>query len=108
MEQGATIPLYTLSLGSHSLEITGYDSAGNIGRASVDFQTTATSESLKGMVTRFEKDGWIDNNGIANSLRQKLDKGELNSFIHEIQAQSGKHVHSDAARYLLQHAQALI
>ncbi|MEC0256568.1 polysaccharide lyase family 8 super-sandwich domain-containing protein [Paenibacillus lautus] len=108
LEHGATIPLYTLSLGSHSLEITGYDSAGNIGRASVDFQTTATSESLQALVARFEKDGWIDNNGIANSLRQKLDKGELNSFIHEIQAQSGKHVHSDAARYLLQHAQALI
>jgi hypothetical protein len=108
LEHGATIPLYTLPVGSHSLEITVYDSAGNMGGASVDFQTTATTDSLKALVARFEKDGWIDNNGIANSLRQKLDQGELNSFIHEIQAQSGKHVHSDAAHYLLQNAQALI
>ncbi|OIB02037.1 hypothetical protein AK95_03785 [Paenibacillus sp. LC231] len=108
LEQGATIPLFTLPVGSHLLELTVYDSAGNMGRGSVDFQTTATTDSLKALVARFEKDGWIDNNGIANSLRQKLDQGELNSFIHEIQAQSGKHVHSDAARYLLQNAEALI
>ena len=108
LEQGATIPLFTLPVGSHLLELTVYDSAGNMGRGSVDFQTTATTDSLKALVARFEKDGWIDNNGIANSLRQKLDQGELNSFIHEIQAQSGKHVHSDVARYLLQNAEALI
>ncbi|WP_156157869.1 hypothetical protein [Gordoniibacillus kamchatkensis] len=45
--------------------------------------------------------------GIASSLTQKLVDGDLNSFVHEVQAQSGKHVNSDAARYLLRNAQAL-
>ncbi|MWV42519.1 DNRLRE domain-containing protein [Paenibacillus sp. HJL G12] len=107
VQQGVTIQLYTLPLGSHSLEITGYDLAGNIGNAIVNFQLTTSIESLKSLVTKFKDNGWIDNNGIANSLSQKLNHGQLNSFIQEVEAQSGKHVVSDAAGYLLKNAQAL-
>jgi len=64
--------------------------------------------SLKELVTRFTKNNWIDNAGIANSLQAKLVNNGLSSFVQEVQAQSGKHVSSEAAAYLLRDAQFLL
>jgi hypothetical protein len=63
-----------------------------------------------------------DNSGILNSLLQKLDnaqkslnKGQtnaainkLNAFINEVQAQSGKHITTEAAALLVADAQWVI
>ncbi|TXK74153.1 hypothetical protein [Paenibacillus sp. N3.4] len=107
MQQGTTIPLYTLSLGSHVTMVTAADTAGNSSIQSVTFQTTTSIASLKALVTRFTGSGWIDNGGISNSLQKKLDEGNLGAFINEVQAQSGKHVSTAAAKYLIRDAQAL-
>ncbi|WP_235714680.1 right-handed parallel beta-helix repeat-containing protein [Neobacillus dielmonensis] len=64
--------------------------------------------SLQELVTYFDQDGKIDNDGIANSLQMKLKDHNLTSFIHEIEAQSGKHIDQDTAEILLQEAYALI
>ncbi|UUZ80355.1 discoidin domain-containing protein [Paenibacillus sp. P26] len=108
IRQGTTIPLYTLPLGSHTLIVTASDMAGNTGTQTVIFQTTTSIESLQALVTRFKNAGWIDNEGIANSLQSKLTTINLADFVSEVQAQSGKHISSQAAGYLLRDAQYLL
>nr|WP_261306320.1 LamG-like jellyroll fold domain-containing protein [Paenibacillus andongensis] len=105
---GTTIPLYTLPLGTHTFNVVSSDLAGNTASVTVTFQTSTSIDALKALITRFTKNNWIDNAGIANSLQKKLDKGNVESFVSEVQAQAGKHVSSEAATYLLRDAQALI
>lgn len=66
--------------------------------------------------------GWIDNEGILNSLNKKLDnakknlekgniktaKNILNAFINEVEAQKGKHLSPEAYAVLKFNAQYLI
>ncbi|MDR6880826.1 LamG-like jellyroll fold domain-containing protein [Bacillus sp. 3255] len=106
-QPGESMELYELPLGTHTLVVNGSDLAGNTGSQAVVFQTYASIEGLKKLVTRFAASEWIDNGGIANSLQKKLEHGELQSFIHEVNAQSGKHIDVEAAGYLLRDAQAL-
>ncbi|PEZ02897.1 hypothetical protein CN326_19070 [Bacillus sp. AFS018417] len=105
---GTEISLYTLPLGQHTLVISSSDLAGNQGSKTVHFQTVASIDSLKALVTRFADTKWIDNAGIANSLQVKLANNDLNSFVNEVKAQSGKHISSEAASYLLRDAQYVL
>jgi len=62
--------------------------------------------------------GLIDNQGIANSLSQKIQaaqknsqparNNELNAFINEVKAQAGKHISDSAVQVLLQDANSLL
>lgn len=104
LQQGVAIPLYTLKLDTHTLTITASDVAGNVQNQTVTFRTTANMESLKDLVERFAQNKGIDNAGIAKSLQAKLASGDLSSFINELQAQSGKHISSDASNFLLRDA----
>jgi hypothetical protein len=108
VQQGATIPLYTLPLGEHTFIVTASDLAGNTGSQTITFQTTTSIESLQALVTRFTTAGWIDNAGIANSLQSKLTANNLADFASEVQAQSGKHISAQAAGYLLRDARYLL
>ncbi|KRF42954.1 chitobiase/beta-hexosaminidase C-terminal domain-containing protein [Paenibacillus sp. Soil787] len=108
VQQGTTIPLYTLPLGLHELIVTSVDLAGNTGSQTILFQTTTNSNSLNALVTRFANAGWIDNAGIATSLQSKLSNGNLEAFINELEAQSGKHITTEASTYLLRDAQAIL
>jgi hypothetical protein len=65
-------------------------------------------ESLKTLVTRFTANNEMDNAGIANSLLKKLEDHNLNSFVNEVEAQSGKHISFEAAAYLLRDARYLL
>lgn len=103
-QAGISIPLYTLPLGLHTLVISSSDLAGNQGSRTVQFQTVASIDSLKALVTLFADSTEIDNAGIANSLQAKLNNNNLNSFVNQVQAQSGKHISSEAANYLLRDA----
>ncbi|MCJ8011516.1 glycoside hydrolase N-terminal domain-containing protein [Paenibacillus sp. KQZ6P-2] len=108
IQQGSAIHLYTLPLGSHELTVTASDLAGNTVSKTVSFQTTTSVDSLKALVTNFKDAGWIDNAGIVNSLQRKLDANALEGFANEVKAQSGKHISSKAADYLLRDAQYLL
>ncbi|MDQ0897847.1 LamG-like jellyroll fold domain-containing protein [Paenibacillus sp. V4I7] len=107
IQQGATIPLYTLPLGSHTLVVTASDLAGNTNSQTIMFQTTTSIQSLQALVTRFINMGWIDNPGIAKSLQSKLAANNLPDFVNEVQAQSSKHISAQAADYLLRDAKYL-
>lgn len=108
LQQGKSIPLYTLPLGSHALIVTASDLAGNASSQTVLFQTTTSVDALKALVTYFANNGWIGNAGIANSLLHKLVANNLADFASEVKAQSGKHISSQAANYLLRDAQYLL
>ncbi|MBT2288818.1 hypothetical protein J7E73_06630 [Paenibacillus albidus] len=104
VEPGTPVPLYTLNPGSHNFAVTVSDGAGNTRESTVTFSTYADVSSLKALVNLFREKSWIDNHGIANSLIMKLDKGQVEAFLHQVQAQSGKHIQAEAASYLLRNA----
>lgn len=108
VQQGTPIALYTLPLGMHTYVVRASDMAGNEKSQIITFETSTSINALKSLVTRFTSDHQIDNAGIANSLLQKLGKNNLESFVHEVHAQNGKHISSKAASYLLRDAQYLI
>nr|WP_248926291.1 discoidin domain-containing protein [Paenibacillus hamazuiensis] len=98
---GAVIPLYTIGAGEHQLVITGSDLAGNQATSASSFQVSVSSTTLKQLVRRFHTEGRIDNAGIADSLINKLEHGQLQPFKQEVQAQRGKHISEQAADILL-------
>lgn len=81
-----------------------------------------TIASLRECVTHAGHEGHITNHGIARSLLAKLDAAQravdrgqdetavnvLNSFINEVQAQAGKHIHAEHAMHLIEHARRVI
>ncbi|MCL6603179.1 MAG: discoidin domain-containing protein [Paenibacillus sp.] len=116
---GETIQLYKLPLGTHTFIVNVSDLAGNITSETVAFNTFASIEGLEQLVARFTANQSIDNTGVSNSLQMKLEQNDLpsfiqevemnlNSFIHEVEAQSGKHIDAESAAYLLRDARALL
>ncbi|MDF2649152.1 MAG: lyase, partial [Paenibacillus sp.] len=103
-----TVPLYTLALGMHQLTVIGTDLAGNQAKAVAEFTVESSMAALQALVTEFQVQGWIDNDGIANSLQAKLNAGDLNSFVFELDAQAGKHITTEAASILIRNAQYLM
>lgn len=108
IEQGEVVPLYTLPLGAHTFTVTAIDDAGNEQEYTVNFSTYADISSLKALVTLFQEKSWIDNHGIVNSLLKKLSNGNIEPFLNEVQAQSGKHITVEAAAYLLRDGQGVV
>ncbi len=81
-----------------------------------------TISSLRICVQHAADQGFIDNQGVTNSLLAKLDAAQaaqdrgqtevtinqLDAFIHEVQAQAGKHIDPMHAQHLVMHAQMVI
>lgn len=81
-----------------------------------------TISSLRTCVQHAADKGFIDNQGVTNSLLAKLgaaqaaqDRGQtsvvinqLDALIHEVQAQAGKHIDPMHAQHLVMHAQMVI
>jgi len=119
VQNGQTIDLFWLGLGTYSVVATGEDYAGWITTNRASFKLIATIESLQATVDQLCIQGYITNKGICTSLQQKLNAalearnssriraaiGVLNAFQAEIQAQTGpqpgKHISPNAAHLLL-------
>jgi len=81
-----------------------------------------TISSLTACVQHAAAEGFIDNQGVTNSLLAKLDAAQaaqdrgqtgtainlLGAFIHEVQAQAGKHIEATHAEHMVMHAQMVI
>ena len=87
---------YTFALGTTNFSATAIDYAGNTGTGTTSIQVSVTRGSLCALVRR-----WVANQGVANSLCVKLDKGNYAPFQNEVQAQSGKWLTAERAAILL-------
>ncbi|MDE3151351.1 MAG: hypothetical protein KGL93_03800, partial [Gemmatimonadota bacterium] len=99
---------YTLALGGHTLSATATDHAGNAGSASATFQVTVSLQDLIAL-----SQAWVAGPGaagVANSLAAKLTGSHPNvqAFINEVKAQSGKKIPADKAALLIQFASTLL
>ncbi|MFD0693414.1 hypothetical protein ACFQZT_04835 [Paenibacillus sp. GCM10027628] len=63
---------------------------------------------LQKLINKYASDGSIDNGGITNSLLKKLEKGNLELFFNEVEAQKGKHIKEAAAEEILWNAEQLL
>lgn len=97
---GQTVHLYQLTPGSHVFTVAAVDDAGNRATITVSFNMIVTTASLSDLVRYFLAIGQIDNQGIANSLIQKLNNNAYGAFINFLDAQAGDHISSEAAAIL--------
>jgi hypothetical protein len=108
------ISLLPLSLGSHTLDVVAFDTAGNSTRQSVSFRIVATIDSLIASVNLYAQQGAIDGN-LQKTLLSKLNEaksamqrgntasasGTLRDFIDQCQAKSGRGIQADVAAALI-------
>jgi FIMAH domain-containing protein len=107
---------YTFALGTNTFSATANDLAGNIGTGQTAFTVEVTFASLGALTDR-----WVSNTGVAHSLNAKLDAaaaaaasgnvdaaaGEIDAYLHQVEAQSGKKIDADKAAILEQLAATL-
>lgn len=81
-----------------------------VGAMPADLSSAALSIRLAGLIDRVCALGWIDNDGVCNSLKAKAKakSGSLNAMRNELDAQRGKHVSEDAYLLLSFNANALL
>ncbi len=122
VSDGQEIDLLTLALGPHTLVVYAEDTVGNQSSLAVTFNVIATPLSIIDTIERMYDEGLIDNAGIKNSLLMKLAayysavlNGKpnqalkiINTFIHQVIGQSGKHITPEAAAILIAEAQWLM
>jgi 2',3'-cyclic-nucleotide 2'-phosphodiesterase (5'-nucleotidase family) len=119
---GQVIDLHTLALGNHTVTVVATDFYGNATTQSVTFSVTATVASLKASVNRFYAEGKITKATVRDSLlaqltaaQKSIDAGkkgtainQLNAFINQVKAQSGKAITKPAADLLIADAKYVI
>jgi hypothetical protein len=65
-----------------------------------DRSRAALLRRLSGLVTDACARGWVDDRGVCNSLRVKIQHDETRALLSELEAQRGKHV-NDVAYFLI-------
>src|SRR5437667_7519256 len=108
----------TAKLSPPASPITGF----TIGpRSNTSLSPTAYLDDIAALIAQAFSHGWIDNSGIVTSLGQKLQAvrraltrgnakeaaNKLTAFMHEVEAQQGKHLTSEAYALLFFNAQYL-
>jgi 2',3'-cyclic-nucleotide 2'-phosphodiesterase (5'-nucleotidase family) len=116
---GQIIDLYTLKLGiPHNLVVTAKDTLGNSSSFSVKFYITATIQSIKDSVNRFNLEGKITKPTTFKNLMKFLDMAQaalnagkpkvaaahISAFIGETFFQSGRSINPAAAKLLIEDA----
>jgi hypothetical protein len=122
LDNGQTINLTEMTLGDHTFTVIAGDNVGGTNSVSVTFSIIVTAASIENDVNEFLAAGLIKNGGEANSLLAKLDAGAAarsrgqcsvaakvyQSFIDDLQGQSGNGVDANAAAIMIGDAQYLI
>jgi hypothetical protein len=102
-----SVDLLWYALGTHTLSVTAEDVAGWTTSGSASFQIIATRASLGDLIRKLRDLGEIDSDGITNSLLTKVEHN-LGALLHELDAQSGKHVTTRAAALIKGDAEYVI
>ena len=97
----SNLDLFNLALGTHNFTADAVDLLGNKSSTSTPFTVIATKASTISDIQRCLMFGWIDNQGIGNSLTKKVqNQDRYKSFLNELNAQNGKHVNLQAFNVL--------
>lgn len=99
---GASGDAYAFGVGTHTLDASATDNAGNSSALSTSFTVSVTNGSLCTLVQR-----WVTQRGVQNSLCQQLNNRAYGAFINHVRSQSGKFVPADKAAILIALAQQL-
>jgi hypothetical protein len=119
---GTTLDLFLFYPGTRHVNVSSADNLGNAATDACAFELHATVESLLSNMSRAFSAGLITNQGIFNSLSQKLaaalaarDRGQrgaelniLGALVNELQAQRGKKVEAATADRFIAFVQDLI
>ncbi|HMB24935.1 MAG TPA: bifunctional UDP-sugar hydrolase/5'-nucleotidase, partial [Anaerolineales bacterium] len=119
VENGQVIDLYSLALGSHTFTVNAVDKVGNASSQSVEFNVTATIDSLMSAVQIFYNDGNIRSKGVyrnlmaglkaaARSSKPESTSSILNTFIQYVRSQRGWQINKQAADLLIADAKWVI
>lgn len=100
VSDGETVDLLLFALGTHTVAISAEDVAGWQSSASASFQLIATTESIVSTIHLLRARGYIDSDGVANSLLAKAEKSNWTPLRNELRAQAGKHITQVAADLL--------
>ena len=106
-------PAYSFSLGSHTYTASAVDVAGNVGSGATTFDVTVTFTSLENLVQRFSTDpdvtaGLNDKlDAAAGSTNKAARDKQLQAFVYEVNAQTGKALTTAQAQILISLGQAL-
>ena len=120
--KGQTIDTLFLVPGPHEIVVTARDRSGWVTTERRTIEVEATIAGLICAKHRLYDMGWIYGpgvGGIVNSLDAKLEAAQrayergqrhtavniLNAFVHEVEAQTGKHITAEAAAILIRGAQ---
>ena len=111
---GQTIQLLTLALGTHIVEVSASDRAGNTSSTGIGFTVVATIDTLIGAVNSFVSAGQIDASVGRNLLVKLQDakqalsrssvnaaRGKLSDFKSQVSAKSGQGITPSAAQLLI-------
>lgn len=93
--------LEELTFGAHQLILSAEDNAGNVTIEKITFFITVDVDKLKKLLDNLYDEGLITNQGTYNSLKTKLEKGNIKSFILELQAGAKRRQISKEASELL-------
>jgi hypothetical protein len=119
---GTTLDLFLFYPGTRHVSVSSADNLGNAITDACTFELHATVESLGANLARAFAAGLITNQGVFNSLTQKMDaalsarnRGQTNAelnilaaFVNELQAQRGNKVAAATADRFIAFAQDLI
>lgn len=114
--QGIAGPAYSFALGANAFSASATDNAGNVGEGSVSFGVAVTYESLSNLTSQFASNG-----GVASALNAKLDAarssaergnakskaGQIEAYLNQVKAQTGKSLTAEQAAILTSLAGAL-
>ncbi|UFJ43042.1 5'-nucleotidase C-terminal domain-containing protein [Brevibacillus humidisoli] len=113
IENPYTLDGLSLSVGSHLLQVTAVDYAGNQSEQTYTLQVVIDLEHLDEVILAGQATGQITDDGIVNSLLAKVQAAQqakqkkakqniLNALSHQVEAQSGKKITSVFAALLLE------
>jgi GH35 family endo-1,4-beta-xylanase len=111
---GVDGPAYSFGLGSHAYSASATEVSGNVGTGSTTFTVTVTFASLQSLVRMFSTDpdvtaGLNDKLAAAGGSANKTARhNQLNAFVNEVDAQTGKALTAAQAQTLSQLALALM
>ncbi|MFZ3059701.1 MAG: FG-GAP-like repeat-containing protein [Candidatus Methanoperedens sp.] len=130
---GQSFSMLGLDFGAHEFTLTSGDNAGNTNSQKVVFNVIATIDSLQALTEQGtsgssvsaltgSSSAWITSNGVANSLKAKLNSAKakinagqnaaarniLEAYVNEVEAQTGKAITPEGAGILKAEARYVI